>query len=97
MMVLWKNAVTYEADPIADLSQQGIDLLINIAASPYFLNKEVVRYPADGQQRAGIWGSSDDPTRAPMMNSFLTGRACWWTGREDSSPPGSLRGGCAAG
>jgi NAD+ synthase (glutamine-hydrolysing) len=41
---LWKGSVSYDADPIAELAQQGIDLLINISASPYFLNKEVVRY-----------------------------------------------------
>ena len=41
---LWKGAVTYDADPVAELARQGIDLLINISASPYFLNKEVVRY-----------------------------------------------------
>ncbi|MEA4923986.1 MAG: NAD+ synthase [Syntrophomonadaceae bacterium] len=40
---LWKGAVSYEFDPIAELTRQGIDLLINISASPYFLNKEDVR------------------------------------------------------
>jgi len=41
---LWKGAVSYEADPLTDLVGQGIDLLVNISASPYFLNKEAVRY-----------------------------------------------------
>ncbi|MCX5780607.1 MAG: NAD(+) synthase, partial [Firmicutes bacterium] len=41
---LWKGSVTYDADPVAELARQGIDLLINISASPYFLNKEVFRY-----------------------------------------------------
>jgi len=41
---LWKGSVSYDADPIADLAQQGIDVLVNISASPYFMNKEVVRY-----------------------------------------------------
>lgn len=40
---LWKGAVSYEFDPIAELARQGMDLLINISASPYFLNKEDVR------------------------------------------------------
>lgn len=40
---LWKGAVRYDFDPIADLARQGMDLLINISASPYFLNKEDVR------------------------------------------------------
>jgi len=40
---LWKGAVIYDFDPIAELVHQGVDLLINISASPYFLNKEDVR------------------------------------------------------
>lgn len=41
---LWKGAVSYDADPLSDLAGQGMDLLVNISASPYFLNKEAVRY-----------------------------------------------------
>lgn len=41
---LWRGAVAYEFDPIMELERKGIDLLINISASPYFLNKEDVRY-----------------------------------------------------
>ncbi|MEQ8201611.1 MAG: NAD+ synthase [Syntrophomonadaceae bacterium] len=40
---LWKGAVRYDWDPVAELAGQGIDLLINISASPYYLNKEEVR------------------------------------------------------
>ncbi len=40
---LWEGAVSYDFDPIAELTQKGIDLLINLSASPYFLNKEDVR------------------------------------------------------
>ncbi len=40
---LWDGAVSYDFDPIAELTQKGIDLLINLSASPYFLNKEDVR------------------------------------------------------
>lgn len=41
---LWRGAVSYDFDPIKELAQKGIDLLINISASPYYLNKEDVRY-----------------------------------------------------
>jgi len=40
---LWEGAVGYDFDPIAELTHKGIDLLINLSASPYFLNKEDVR------------------------------------------------------
>ncbi len=40
---LWKGAVGYDWDPVAEVAGQGIDLLINISASPYFLNKQEVR------------------------------------------------------
>jgi len=40
---LWKGAVIYDFDPITELAKKGIDLLINISASPYFLHKEDVR------------------------------------------------------
>jgi len=40
---LWKGAVSYDFDPVAELKKQEIDLLINISASPYFLHKENVR------------------------------------------------------
>jgi len=40
---LWKGAVIYDFDPIAEMAKKGIDLLINISASPYFLHKEDVR------------------------------------------------------
>jgi NAD+ synthase (glutamine-hydrolysing) len=40
---LWKGAVTYDFDPVAELKKDGIDILINISASPYFLHKEDVR------------------------------------------------------
>jgi NAD+ synthetase len=33
----------YDVDPVADLAGQGIDLLINISASPYTLGKAAVR------------------------------------------------------
>jgi len=41
---LWKGAVMYDSDPIMELTAKGVDLLINISASPYFINKEDVRY-----------------------------------------------------
>ncbi|PKM78577.1 MAG: NAD+ synthase [Firmicutes bacterium HGW-Firmicutes-15] len=41
---LWRGAVSYDLDPIKELVQKGIDLLINISASPYFVNKEDVRF-----------------------------------------------------
>ncbi len=41
---LWRGAVIYDIDPIEQLAKQGVDLLINISASPYFVNKEDVRY-----------------------------------------------------
>ncbi len=40
---LWKGAVLYDFDPVAELARDGMDLLINISASPYFLNKEEIR------------------------------------------------------
>ncbi len=40
---LWKGAVRYDFDPITELARQGIDILINISASPYFLNKQKMR------------------------------------------------------
>lgn len=40
---LWKGAVRYDFDPVAELARQGMDLLINISASPFFLNKQEVR------------------------------------------------------
>lgn len=40
---MWKGAVRYDWDPVAEVAGQGIDLLINISASPYFLNKQEVR------------------------------------------------------
>lgn len=39
---LWKGAVGYDWDPVTEVAGQGIDLLINISASPYFLNKQGV-------------------------------------------------------
>jgi NAD+ synthase (glutamine-hydrolysing) len=41
---LWRGGVTYDFDPIKELAQKGFDLLVNISASPYFINKEDVRY-----------------------------------------------------
>lgn len=40
---LWKGAVRYDFDPVTELARQGIDILINISASPYFLNKQKMR------------------------------------------------------
>lgn len=40
---LWKGAVLYDFDPVAELAREGMDLLVNISASPYFLNKEEIR------------------------------------------------------
>ncbi|MDD3365090.1 MAG: NAD+ synthase [Syntrophomonas sp.] len=40
----WRGAVCYNFDPIKELAQKGIDLLVNISASPYFINKEDVRF-----------------------------------------------------
>lgn len=39
---LWKGGVFCNRDPLAELAQQGVDLVINISASPYFLNKEAM-------------------------------------------------------
>ena len=33
----------YDVDPVADLTQQNITMLINISASPYFMKKRMVR------------------------------------------------------
>ena len=33
----------YETDPVSDLNNRGIDILINISASPYTMNKEHLR------------------------------------------------------
>jgi NAD+ synthase (glutamine-hydrolysing) len=41
---LWRGGVSYDFDPIKELAQKGMDLLINISASPYCINKEDVRY-----------------------------------------------------
>ncbi len=41
---LWRGAASYDFDPIKELAQKGIDLLVNISASPYFINKEDVRF-----------------------------------------------------
>ena len=46
---LWKGAVMYDSDPIMELAAKGVDLLINISASPYFINKEDVRYRLMGK------------------------------------------------
>lgn len=41
---LWKNRHVYSQDPIADLAYQKATLLINIAASPFHVGKDIVRY-----------------------------------------------------
>ncbi|HNO79523.1 MAG TPA: NAD+ synthase [Phycisphaerae bacterium] len=37
------NRKLYGADPIADLAQQGVDLIVNISASPFTMGKQRVR------------------------------------------------------
>lgn len=34
----------YEVDPVLELTGKGVDILVNIAASPYSVNKEVLRF-----------------------------------------------------
>ncbi|MBW4647762.1 MAG: NAD+ synthase [Kastovskya adunca ATA6-11-RM4] len=34
---------SYQADPIADLAQQGVDFIVNLSASPYSLGKQKLR------------------------------------------------------
>jgi NAD+ synthase (glutamine-hydrolysing) len=41
---LWKNKNVYSQDPIAELAHLKATLLINIAASPFHIGKETVRY-----------------------------------------------------
>ncbi len=52
---LWRGAVSYDFDPISELAQKGVDLLINISASPYFINKEDVRFRLMSKH-AKSWG-----------------------------------------
>jgi NAD+ synthase (glutamine-hydrolysing) len=40
---LWPDRI-YSWDPVASLAAQGADLLINISASPFYLEKESIRY-----------------------------------------------------
>jgi NAD+ synthase (glutamine-hydrolysing) len=41
---LWKNRNVYSQDPIAELAYQKATLLVNIAASPFHVGKDIVRY-----------------------------------------------------
>jgi len=40
---LWRTSI-YDADPVAELVAQGANILINIAASPFYAGKDEVRY-----------------------------------------------------
>jgi NAD+ synthetase len=45
---VWNNASfwgkrNYEVDPIADLAQLGVDLIVNLSASPYSIDKQKLR------------------------------------------------------
>jgi NAD+ synthase (glutamine-hydrolysing) len=39
-----ENIPKYESDPVFELSEKGIDILINISASPYTINKSPLRF-----------------------------------------------------
>ncbi len=41
---VWPQARYYEADPVADLAKAGVDLIVNISASPYVLGKDGQRF-----------------------------------------------------
>ena len=41
---LWPRGQRYAFDPIQKMAEKGATLLLNISASPYQINKEVVRY-----------------------------------------------------
>ncbi|MDD4802927.1 MAG: NAD+ synthase [Syntrophomonas sp.] len=41
---IWMGAVSCDYDPIKELAQRGIDLLINISATPYFIGQEDIRF-----------------------------------------------------
>jgi len=40
---LWRTSI-YDADPVADLAAQGVDVIINLSASPFYAGKDEVRY-----------------------------------------------------
>lgn len=54
----WKTSPTvkglYRSDPVADVVKKGAELIINISASPFFLEKDKIRYETFATVAKGI-------------------------------------------
>jgi predicted amidohydrolase len=77
---LWPER-RYRTDPVRELAKKGIDLLINLSASPWHIGKEKVRYRllAEVAKREKIPVVQVNQV-GEMMSWFLMVKAWRWVG-----------------
>ena len=90
----WKQPL-YERDPVEELAAQGMDLLVNIASSPYHMGKrrlrlEMIQAIARRRQVPIVMVNQAGGQRPARLRRLQPGRRCW---RRGSRQRRFLRGG----